>query len=83
MDILRTYFSWKTTFQSVLRELEVSSLEELDLLQQYLGLESSRYATNIRALNSHNPDRGVEKILEKLNDKYGRPEIKGKTFSVS
>lgn len=67
--------SWKTTFQSILRELEVSPLEELDLLQQYLGSESSRYAASNRAANSHNPMRGVEKIWDRLNDKYGRPEV--------
>lgn len=75
MDIPGTFVSWKTTFQSVLRELEVSPLEEFDLLQQYLGPESSRYAASIRAANSHNPMRGVEKIWDRLNDKYGRPEV--------
>lgn len=75
MDIPGTFVSWKTTFQSVLRELEVSPLKELDLLQQYLGPESSRYAASIRAANLHNPMRGVEKIWDRLNDKYGRPEV--------
>ena len=56
-------------------ELQATPLEELDLLQQYLGTESSRYASSIRAANAHNPQRGVDKIWERLNDQYGRPEI--------
>ena len=64
-----TFVSWKTTFQSILQELEVLSLEELDLLQQYLRPESGRYAVSIRAANLHNPARGVETIWERLNDK--------------
>lgn len=75
IDFPGTFVSWKTTFQSVLRELEVSPLKELDLFQQYLGSESSRYATSIRAVNSYNPMRRVEKIWDRLNDKYGRPEV--------
>lgn len=38
IDIPGTFVSWKTTFQSVLREPEVSPLEELDLLQQFWDL---------------------------------------------
>lgn len=70
-----TFVSWKSTFQSGLQELEVSPLEEVDLLQQYLGPESGRYAVSNRDANSHKPARGVEKIWERLNDKYGRPEV--------
>lgn len=40
-----------------------------------MGPESSRYAASTRAANSHNPMRGVEKIWDRLNDKYGRPEV--------
>lgn len=75
MDIPGTFVSWKTTFQSVFRELEVSPLEELDLLQQSLGPESSKYAARIRAANLHNTMRGVEKIWDRLNDKYRHPEV--------
>lgn len=75
MDIPGTFVSWKTTFQSVYREIEVSPLEELDLLQQYLGPESLRYAASIRPAYSHNPMIGIEKIWDRLNDKYERPEV--------
>ena len=70
-----TYLIWKSTFKSVIDELEVKPEEEMDLLLQYLGPTSSKYATTIRAANVHNPKRGLSRLWNRLEEEFGRPEV--------
>ena len=73
-DSPQTYPSWKTTFQSVVKELSVNSAQELDLLVRWLGPESKEYAKSIRAANADNPVHGCELLWDRLNERYGAPE---------
>ena len=73
-DSPQTYPSWKTTFQSVVKELNVNSAQELDLLVRWLGPESKEYAKSIRAANADNPVHGCELLWDRLNERYGAPE---------
>ncbi|XP_033753059.1 uncharacterized protein LOC117336558 [Pecten maximus] len=66
---------WKTTFKSVMSELGVTPLEEMDLLVKWLGPESSRHALSIRAAHSNNPQRGLYCIWERLEERYASPEM--------
>ena len=74
-DRPENFSSWKASFRSVVRELNVSAFEEMDLLVKWLGPVSSASARSIRSANAENPERGVEKIWERLEDRYGRPEM--------
>ncbi|CAG2194147.1 unnamed protein product [Mytilus edulis] len=70
------YESWRASFQSVTRELGVTPFEEMDLLVKWLGTESSKFAKIIRAANAHDPPpRGLQRIYDRLQERYGRPEM--------
>ncbi|KAK3086079.1 hypothetical protein FSP39_013163 [Pinctada imbricata] len=47
----------------------------MDLLAKWLGPESSKYAVSIRAANSSFPHRGVARLWERLEERYGSPEL--------
>jgi hypothetical protein len=55
-----TFLIWKTTFKSVMTELGVNAAEETDLLLQYLGPTSSKYATTIRSANVYDPQKAFK-----------------------
>lgn len=52
-----------------MRELSISTEEEVDLLIKYLGPESTKQANNIKIANFSNPGSGLSRIWERLNDK--------------
>ena len=54
-DRAKNYRVWKVSFKSIVTKLKVTPFEELDLLVKWLGVDSSRQATNIRASNMNNP----------------------------
>nr|XP_034318941.1 uncharacterized protein LOC105335138 [Crassostrea gigas] len=74
-DSPETFIVWKTSFKSIVNELNVSPFEEMDLLVKWLGPTSSTFASSIRASNVHAPERGLQRIWERLHDRYGRPEM--------
>lgn len=69
------YRVWKASFKNVIQELNVSDFEEFDLLIKWLGPESKNHAINIR--NAHMTDLklGLQRIWERLDDRYGSPEM--------
>jgi len=69
------YITWQTSFKSIMTELEVKPLEELDFLVRWLGPESSRQARNIRSANIRNPTCALQKVWERLDRRYGCPEM--------
>ncbi|XP_056003003.1 uncharacterized protein LOC130049441 [Ostrea edulis] len=69
------FLAWKASFQNVMRELDVTPAEEIDLLVKWLGPESSKQALSIRAANAASPDQGVIRIWSRLDDRFGSPEI--------
>jgi len=74
-DRPESFASWKFSFRNVISELNLSAFEEMDLLVKWLGPESSTYASSIRAANVAYPERGLDRIWERLEDRYGRPEM--------
>ncbi|XP_033759513.1 uncharacterized protein LOC117341759 [Pecten maximus] len=69
------YGVWKTSFKNVLSELKATPHEEMALLTNWLGPESSRQAMNMRAANAHNPAGGLKRIWSRLDERYGAPEL--------
>lgn len=74
-DKPETYFVWKSSFKNVLADLQVSDFEQLDLLVKWLGPESSSYALSIRAANADNPSKALRLLWERLDQRYGAPEM--------
>ncbi|KAF7642338.1 hypothetical protein LDENG_00259810 [Lucifuga dentata] len=51
-DRPENYWAWKSSFQAVIRELDLSDQEEIDLLIKWLGPQSSAQARRIRCCTS-------------------------------
>ncbi|KAL5020692.1 hypothetical protein ScPMuIL_002224, partial [Solemya velum] len=66
--------SWKRTFKDVVRGSELSSLEEIELAQIWLGPQSTTYAKNIQSATL-DPKVACKKLWERLEERYGRPEV--------
>ena len=74
-DKAEFYAVWKASFDNIMSELNVSPTEEMDLLIKWLGPESSKQAVSLRTANASNPQRGLERIWERLEDRYASPEM--------
>ncbi|XP_041424892.1 uncharacterized protein LOC121395423 [Xenopus laevis] len=74
-DRPENYWAWKTSFQGITRDLNLTAREELDLLTKWLGPDSSRQAQRIRSVHVHNPSAGVRMVWQRLEDCYGSPEV--------
>ncbi|XP_056393184.1 uncharacterized protein LOC130285449 [Hyla sarda] len=69
------YRAWRSSFQNVTRDLDLSCSEEVDLLVKYLGEESSKHAARIRAININYPETGLKMIWSRLDECYGSAEV--------
>lgn len=74
-DCPQNYWAWKTSFQEVTRELNLSAREELDLLVKLLGPDSSSQVMRIRSAYVHNTTAGAVMVWQRLDDSYGSPEV--------
>jgi hypothetical protein len=74
-DKPETYAVWKASFQSVVSELGVTPSEEFDLLLKWLGPESRKYAASLRSANAAKPAIGLHRLWERLEVRYGAPEM--------
>ncbi|XP_053386674.1 uncharacterized protein LOC123538141 [Mercenaria mercenaria] len=73
-DRAERYFSWKNSFLNIVKELDVTATEELDLLARWLGPESKRQAVSIRVSNPHDEQNALNKTWERLDERFGAPE---------
>lgn len=74
-DSPELFLSWKATFQNIISEMDVSPVEEIDLLIKWLGPESSRQAKALRAAKAGDPNTCLQMIWERLNERFGSPEM--------
>ena len=74
-DHPESYAVWKNSFKGIVEELGCTPVEELDLLVKWLGPESKKYAMSIRTSNASCPSRGLERLWERLDERYGCPEM--------
>ncbi|CAC5374711.1 unnamed protein product [Mytilus coruscus] len=73
-DCPENYVSWKDTFKCVENEISATAAEELDLLLQYTGLQSSKQVKSIKVANTGNPSSALERACNRLDSRYGSPE---------
>ncbi|XP_033733157.1 uncharacterized protein LOC117322392 [Pecten maximus] len=74
-DEPQRYTLWKNSFKNLIRELEVTATEELDLLIRWLGPESTQQALSLRAAHTHDERLAITRIWERLDSRYGAPEL--------
>lgn len=74
-DSPENYWAWKTSFQAVTSELNITSREEIDLFVRWLGPDLSNQAKCIKSVQVSNPSFGVHMIWRRLEDCYGCPEV--------
>ncbi|XP_065925824.1 uncharacterized protein [Magallana gigas] len=70
-----SYNVWKGTFKTIVSEATLSDLEEIDLLLRWLGPESTVQVTSIRRANPDDAKIALQKIWERLDERYGSPEL--------
>lgn len=58
-----------------MEELNVTALEELDLLVKYTGTESQKQVISIKSSNVSDPSKGLERAWKSLEERYGYPEM--------
>ncbi|XP_062587767.1 uncharacterized protein LOC134249430 [Saccostrea cucullata] len=58
-----------------MKDLDISASEELDLLVKYLGPSSTPQAISVRSSNPTDHQRGRLRIWNRLNDRYGSPQV--------
>ena len=69
------YAAWKATFRCIVNELSLSPMEELDLMIKWLGPDSRRQAMSIKTSNARDPQKGLQRIWERPEERYGPPEV--------
>ena len=74
-DKPESFRMWKSSFSEVVKEIGVTPSEEMDLLIKWLGVESKKHALSIKSCNTHDPVKGLQRIWERLEDRYGSPEM--------
>ncbi|XP_061829090.1 uncharacterized protein [Nerophis lumbriciformis] len=74
-DQPESYSAWQQSFQNAVRGLHLTCSEEMDLLVKWLGKESGEHAKRIRAVNTSQPQRGLQMIWDRLDACYGAPEV--------
>ncbi|XP_050419539.1 uncharacterized protein LOC126832715 [Patella vulgata] len=74
-DRPETYIAWKSSFLNIMDELQVTDSEQVDLLVKWLGSESSKHAVSIRTASANNPAKCLQRIWQRLEDRYGAPEM--------
>lgn len=68
------YNTWKVSFRSKVKHLELDPLEEMDLLVKWTGPESRKQILSLKASNTFDPQKGLDRIWERLDERYGSPE---------
>ena len=74
-DQPESYYVCKTMFLNATAELNLSSSEIFDLLINYLGPVSRKWALSLRSANLNDPAKGIEKLWMRLYERFGSPEI--------
>ncbi|XP_037509614.1 uncharacterized protein LOC119386370 [Rhipicephalus sanguineus] len=73
-DRPENFRAWKSSFKGVIRDVDLSAQEELDLLIKWLGPESSRQVWRLKSVHVDDFSRGLNVVWKRLDDTFGRPE---------
>ncbi|XP_037528681.1 uncharacterized protein LOC119405929 [Rhipicephalus sanguineus] len=73
-DRPENFRAWKSSFKGVIRDVDLSAQEELDLLIKWLGPESSRQVRRLKSVHVDDFSKGLNVVWKRLDDTFGRPE---------
>ncbi|KAL1480961.1 hypothetical protein MTO96_050595 [Rhipicephalus appendiculatus] len=65
--------AWKSSCKVVIRDVDLSAQEELDLLIKWLGPESSHQVRRLKSLRVDDFSKGLNFVWKRLADTFGRP----------
>ena len=74
-DVPENFRPWKSSFRSVVDQVNLNPKEELDLLVKWCGNKSSELIKKIRAVHIERPDLGLVAAWARLTEDFGRPEV--------
>ena len=74
-DKPESFAVWKASFKNIMKELSVTPFEDMDLLVKWLGPDSSKHALSIRSSNADNPSKGLQRIWDRMEERFGCPEM--------
>ncbi|XP_031756210.1 uncharacterized protein LOC116410228 [Xenopus tropicalis] len=79
-DSPENYWAWKSSFQNAIKDLNLSASETLDLMIKWLSTESAEHAKSMRRVHLFNPSAGFDMAWQRLEKKYGSPEVIQRTL---
>lgn len=74
-DRPENYRAWCSSFTSATAEVQLTPIQELDLMTKWLGRESSDQVKRIRSVYVNNSTLALYKAWERLNECYAASEI--------
>lgn len=74
-DKAELYPSWKASFKNIVNEIQAEASEEIDLIMKWTGPQSQSQVQSIKAANSNDPNKGLKLIWERLDERFGSPEL--------
>ncbi|XP_033111446.1 uncharacterized protein LOC117112468 [Anneissia japonica] len=74
-DEPENFRAWKLSFKNAISGIPVSPSEETDLILNYTGAKSAEIVKRARAVHISDPAKGLNVVWERLQEKYGIPEI--------
>ncbi|KAL4009495.1 hypothetical protein ACER0C_003347 [Sarotherodon galilaeus] len=74
-DRPENYRAWCSSFTSATAEVQLTAIQELDLMTKWLGRESGDQVKRIRSVYVTNPTLALYKAWERLNECYAASEI--------
>lgn len=74
-DKPENYRAWYASFCSTTSDIQLSAVQQLDLMIKWLGKESCEYVKRIRGVHANNPVAALKKAWERLEECYAAPEV--------
>ncbi|KAK3703199.1 hypothetical protein QZH41_004966 [Actinostola sp. cb2023] len=74
-DQPENFRTWKATFKSMIRDINITASEELSLLAEYTTRESKKLVQRLRNAYIENPDEGVKETWRKLCERFGSDAV--------
>ncbi|XP_068116194.1 uncharacterized protein [Hyperolius riggenbachi] len=73
-DQPENYRGWRATFKTIIQNLEIEPIGELDLLIKWLGPQSSEQVKRLKSVHCDDPATGLNIVWERLERVYGCSE---------
>ena len=79
-DDPENFHTWKTSFKTMLKDIDITPQEELSLLNEYTSEESRKLVQSLRNACIQNPAKGVKEVWVKLGERFGSDVVLTKAY---